>query len=63
MCAGTMQFCGVKVHSITYFIVIMAIGLLVDFLMHVLLKFYETKGTTRHEKVKETLETMGTSIL
>lgn len=28
-----------------------------------LLRYYETTGKTRHEKVKETLETMGASIL
>ena len=58
-----MQFCGIKINSVTYFIIVMAIGLLVDFLMHMLLRYYETKGRTRHEKVKETLETMGSSIL
>jgi len=31
--------------------------------MHILLRYYETPGKTRHEKVKETLETMGASIL
>ena len=58
-----MQYTGIRVNSITYFIIVLAIGLLVDFLMHILLRYYESKGTTRHEKVKETLETMGTSIL
>ena len=58
-----MQYCGIKINSITYFIIVMAIGLLVDFLMHILLRYYETKGTTRHEKVKGTLESMGASIL
>jgi len=60
---GTMQYCGIKVNSITYFIIVIAIGLLVDFLMHILLRYYESKGRSRHEKVKETLQTMGTSIL
>ena len=58
-----MQYCGIRVNSITYFIIVLAIGLLVDFLMHILLRYYESKGKTRHEKVKETLETMGSSIL
>lgn len=58
-----MQYCGIKVNSVTYFIIVMAIGLLVDFLMHILLRYYESKGKTRHAKVKETLETMGASIL
>jgi len=37
--------------------------LLVDFLMHILLRYYETTGTTREAKVKETLETMGASMM
>lgn len=46
-----------------FVVVCLHTGLLVDFLMHVLLRYFETTGTTRHEKVKETLETMGASIL
>lgn len=41
----------------------MSIGLLVDFLMHVLLRYYESTKTGREAKVKDTLRTMGTSIL
>ena len=40
----------------------MSIGLLVDFLMHVLLRYYELPGT-RQEKTVVTLRTMGSSIL
>lgn len=40
----------------------MSIGLLVDYLMHVLMRYYEVKGT-RHEKTVEMLRTMGVSIL
>ena len=58
-----MQYCGLTINPISYFTIVMAIGLLVDFLMHILLRYYETPGATRHEKVKETLETMGASIL
>merc|ERR1711915_834578 len=42
----------------------MSIGLLVDFLMHILLRYYETPNTEhRKDKVKMTLKTMGASIL
>lgn len=58
-----MRFCGLGINPITFFIILLSIGLLVDFLMHILLRYFEARGTTRHEKVKETLETMGTSIL
>jgi hypothetical protein len=40
----------------------MSIGLLVDFLLHVLLRYYECPGT-RYEKTVETLRTMGSSVL
>ena len=52
-----------QLQEISYFILVLSIGLLVDFLMHILLRFYESEGTTRNDKVKETLETMGASIL
>jgi Patched family len=58
-----MQYCGVTINVISYFILVISIGLLVDFLMHILLRYYESKGATRDAKVKATLETMGVSIL
>ena len=59
---GTMQWMGLRINSLTYVIIVMAIGLLVDFLVHILLRYYETDGVTREEKVKETLRTMGASM-
>ena len=60
---GTMQACGIYINAVTYVTIVISIGLLVDFLMHILLKYYEANGDTRETKVKETLETMGSSIL
>lgn len=40
----------------------MSIGLLVDFILHNLIRFYEVPGT-REEKVVEMLKTMGSSIM
>jgi multidrug efflux pump subunit AcrB len=40
-----------------------SIGLLVDFIMHVMLRYYESLETTRDDKVKDTLKTIGVSIL
>ena len=34
---------------------------MVDFIMHILMRYYECKGT-RRERVKTTLQTMGASI-
>ena len=39
----------------------MSIGLLVDFVMHILLRYYESNGT-RIQKTVSTLQTMGSSI-
>ena len=41
---------------------VMSIGLMVDYIMHILLRYFESKGT-REQKVIETLSTMGASIL
>lgn len=53
---------GVRISALSYITLVMAIGLLVDFVMHVLLRYYECRGS-REERVKETLRTMGSSIL
>jgi uncharacterized membrane protein YdfJ with MMPL/SSD domain len=42
--------------------VAMSIGLLVDYLLHVLFRYYEVPGN-RHDKTIELLRTMGASIL
>lgn len=59
---GFLRFGGVSINSVSYVILAMSIGLLVDFLMHVLLRYYELPGN-RREKTIGTLRTMGTSIL
>jgi Niemann-Pick C1 protein len=60
---GTLQFFGIHINAVTYVTIVIAIGLLVDFLMHILLRYYESPGATREAKVVETLETMGASML
>merc|ERR1712150_377597 len=42
---------------------VMSIGLMVDFVMHVTLRYLETAGTSRTAKTKESLETIGASLL
>ena len=59
---GVMQWGGVPVSAISYVTMAMAIGLMVDFILHVLLRYYESPGN-RHEKTIATLRTMGSSIL
>jgi len=58
---GTMQWAGVSVNPVSYIALVMSIGLLVDFIMHVLLRYYECPGN-RREKTVEMLKTMGSSV-
>jgi len=60
---GVLQFAGLHVNAVSYISLAMSIGLLVDFLMHVLLRYYESPMDGREAKVKDTLKTMGSSIL
>ena len=41
----------------------MSIGLLIDFNMHILLRYYESPCSTREHKVKDALQTMGSSVV
>ena len=60
---GTIRYMGLFINPLTYICVVVSIGLLVDFLIHILLRYYEaTPGKSRDERVRETLETMGVSI-
>ena len=60
---GFLQLCGVPINAVSYISLVMSIGLMVDFIMHILLRYYESKQVIREEKVKDTLQVMGTSIL
>lgn len=60
---GTLQWAGLHINAVTYICLVISIGLMVDFIVHILLRYYESKETTREAKVKDTLQTMGASIL
>jgi Niemann-Pick C1 protein len=60
---GFVQFTGNHLNVVSYFSLVISIGLLVDFLIHMLLRYHECPGKTREAKVKETLKSMGTSVL
>lgn len=60
---GWLQMTGNHLNVVSYFSLIIGLGLLVDFLMHMLLRYHESPGETREEKVKSALRTMGVSIL
>ena len=59
---GVLQIAGLAVNSVSYITLVISIGLMVDFVMHVLLRYYEARGT-REEKVMETMNSMGVSIM
>ena len=59
---GVMQWAGVHINAVSYISLVMSIGLMVDFLLHVLLRYYESPGS-RQDKVVNTLKTMGSSVL
>lgn len=61
---GFIQICGIHVNPVMYISTVMSIGLMVDFVMHVTLMYVETTGrTSRTQKTKDTLVTIGSSVL
>jgi len=60
---GTIRFFGVYMNVVTYVALVISIGLLVDFIMHILLRYYESTQKTREDRVKDTLRTLGSSVL
>jgi predicted RND superfamily exporter protein len=56
-----MQLFGIHVNAVSYIALVMSIGLLVDYIMHVLLRYYESSGN-RKDKTVEMLKTMGASV-
>jgi len=60
---GFLQLAGISINAVSYVSLVMSIGLLVDFLLHILLRYYESTKSSREEKVKDTLQTMGSSVL
>jgi len=60
---GFLQLAGISINAVSYIALVMSIGLLVDFLFHILLRYYESKELSREEKVKDTLQTIGSSVL
>lgn len=60
---GYINYANININAISYVLLVMSIGLMIDFLMHVLMRYYESKQITREAKVKDTLRTIGASIL
>jgi hypothetical protein len=60
---GVIQFSGLNVNSVTYIGLVLSIGLIVDYCMHFLLRYIESKGLDREKRVKESLKTIGASVM
>lgn len=60
-----LKLAGIHINVVSAIGLIMSIGLVVDYNMHVALAFYETKhaSISRDEKVRKVLTTMGASIM
>ncbi len=59
---GVLQLAGIAVNPVSYIAMVMSIGLLVDFIVHMLLRYYEVQGD-RTTRTKEMLRTMGSSVM
>ena len=59
---GFIQFMGVTINSVSYITLTLSIGLMVDFVIHILLRYFDSPGTTREGKTKDTLKTLGASV-
>jgi predicted RND superfamily exporter protein len=59
---GMMQWADIHSIPVSYIAFVMSIGILMDYNMHVLLRYYESSGN-RNGKSVERLRTMGSSIL
>mmetsp|Transcript_21374 Transcript_21374/g.49328 ORF Transcript_21374/g.49328 Transcript_21374/m.49328 type:complete len:223 (+) Transcript_21374:1472-2140(+) len=59
-----MRVAGLYINSVTAVGLIMSIGLVVDYNMHIVLTYFETTdASSREERVKKVITTMGKSIL
>ena len=59
---GVAEMAGIKVNAVSYIGMTMSIGLIVDYIMHCMLRYYEVPGN-REEKCIEMLRTIGVSVL
>ena len=64
LCVNVLGFqciSGVQINAISYITLVMSIGLMIDYVMHILMRYYDSRGT-RKERVQETMSSMGASI-
>jgi len=59
---GILQVLGIHLNIVSNFAIVVSIGLMVDFNMHVLFRYYESREVTRTAKVIDMLQSMGSSV-
>ena len=59
---GVLQLAQVDISPVPYVGLVMSIGLMVDYIVHIVLRFLESKETSREAKVIDTLCSMGSSV-
>jgi Niemann-Pick C1 protein len=60
---GILQFADIAISGVSFVCVSMAIGLLVDSVMHVSVRFYESTLHSRNDGTKDALTSIGPSVL
>jgi len=60
---GMMHLAGVRFNSIAVTNLIMAVGLSVDYTLHLVHRFHNTPGMTRVERVQRTLTDIGPAVV
>jgi len=59
---AAIHFSGLYINVVTHVSLVLSIGLLVDYFIHILLRYYESHEATREEKVKDTLRSIGAAV-
>ena len=58
---GVLYWAGLNIDAVSYITMAMSVGLMVDYILHIMLRFLEVPGT-RQEKTVETLRQTGSSV-
>mmetsp|Transcript_13786 Transcript_13786/g.19271 ORF Transcript_13786/g.19271 Transcript_13786/m.19271 type:complete len:918 (+) Transcript_13786:223-2976(+) len=59
---GVLQLAGISIGPVSYIGLVMSIGLMVDYVVHIVLRYFESTVPDREGKVIDTLASMGSSV-
>jgi Niemann-Pick C1 protein len=60
---GVIQLTGFSINPVTFISLVMSIGIMVDYVLHVGFKYFESDASSREGKVLDCLNTIGSSVL